>query len=138
GLWKDLSLRELAAVVPLLIMTLVIGVYPRPFLSRIEPSVREAIHGAANAATPLFHSSPAPSGASHEPGGIRSSSGSAALRRAATPPWTPGPSPLVARSFGASHEPGGVRSSSRAAALRPAASPPRPPPGFSHPPGMRP
>ena len=31
-------------------MTLVIGVYPRPFLSRIEPSVREAIHGAANAA----------------------------------------------------------------------------------------
>src|SRR6266849_6064916 len=29
-------------------------------------------------------------GASHEPGGIRSSSGSATLRRAATPPWTPG------------------------------------------------
>src|SRR5207244_233317 len=28
-------------------------------------------------------------GASHEPGGIRSSSGSAALRRAAPPPWTP-------------------------------------------------
>src|SRR5207244_3751329 len=28
-------------------------------------------------------------GVSHDPGGIRSSSGSAALRRAATPPWTP-------------------------------------------------
>jgi NADH-quinone oxidoreductase subunit M len=52
SLWRDLSFRELAAVVPLLIMTLVIGVYPRPFLSRIEPSVREAIHGAASAATP--------------------------------------------------------------------------------------
>jgi NADH-quinone oxidoreductase subunit M len=52
SLWKDLSFRELAAVVPLLVMTVVIGVYPRPFLSRIEPSVREAIHGAQNAATP--------------------------------------------------------------------------------------
>src|SRR5437588_3645526 len=28
-------------------------------------------------------------GVSDDPGGIRSSSGSAALRRAATPPWTP-------------------------------------------------
>src|SRR5207249_6716805 len=52
SLWKDLSFRELAAVVPLLIMTVVIGVYPRPFLSRIEPSVREAIHGAASAGAP--------------------------------------------------------------------------------------
>jgi NADH-quinone oxidoreductase subunit M len=51
SLWKDLSFRELAAVVPLLIMTVVIGVYPRPFLRRIEPSVREVIHGAANAGT---------------------------------------------------------------------------------------
>jgi NADH-quinone oxidoreductase subunit M len=46
SLWRDLSFRELAAVVPLLVMTLVIGVYPRPFLSRIEPSVRTAIHAA--------------------------------------------------------------------------------------------
>ena len=49
SLWRDLSFRELAAVVPLLVMTLVIGVYPKPFLSRIEPSVRLAIHGAATA-----------------------------------------------------------------------------------------
>jgi NADH-quinone oxidoreductase subunit M len=47
SLWKDLSFRELAAVVPLLVMTLVIGVYPKPFLSRIEPSVRIAIHGSS-------------------------------------------------------------------------------------------
>ena len=56
SLWRDLSFRELAAVVPLLIMTLVIGVYPRPFLSRIEPSVRQAIHGAANAGPPRVES----------------------------------------------------------------------------------
>jgi len=49
SLWGDLSWRELAAVVPLLVMTVVIGVYPRPFLTRIEPSVRVAIHGAATA-----------------------------------------------------------------------------------------
>ena len=52
SLWRDLSFRELAAVVPLLIMMLVIGIYPRPFLARIEPSVRQAIHGAANAGPP--------------------------------------------------------------------------------------
>jgi len=53
SLWKDLSVRELAAVVPLLVMTVVIGVYPRPFLSRIEPSVRQTIHDASVAgATP--------------------------------------------------------------------------------------
>jgi NADH-quinone oxidoreductase subunit M len=59
SLWKDLSFRELCAVVPLLIMTVVIGVYPRPFLSRIEPSVREAIHGAENVVTPAAPSSAA-------------------------------------------------------------------------------
>jgi len=47
--WKDLSVRELAAVVPLLIMTVVIGVYPRPFLTRIEPSVRQVIQRASDA-----------------------------------------------------------------------------------------
>jgi len=49
SVWTDLSWRELAAVVPLLVMTVVIGVYPRPFLKRIEPSVGAAIHGAATA-----------------------------------------------------------------------------------------
>ena len=52
SIWKDLSFRELCAVVPLLIMTVVIGVYPRPFLSRIEPSVRQAIHGGSTGTTP--------------------------------------------------------------------------------------
>ena len=44
SLWKDLSVRELCAVVPLLVVALVIGIYPSPILSRIEPSVRVAIH----------------------------------------------------------------------------------------------
>jgi NADH-quinone oxidoreductase subunit M len=35
----DLSRRELAILVPLVVMILWIGVYPRPFLSRIERSV---------------------------------------------------------------------------------------------------
>jgi NADH-quinone oxidoreductase subunit M len=45
--WRDLSVRELAALVPLLAMIVVIGVYPRPFLVRIEPSVRQAVQRAA-------------------------------------------------------------------------------------------
>jgi NADH-quinone oxidoreductase subunit M len=45
--WRDVSLRELAAIGPLLVMMVVIGVYPRPFLARIEPSIRQAIHRAA-------------------------------------------------------------------------------------------
>ena len=57
SLWRDLSFRELAAVVPLLIMTVVIGVYPHPFTSRIEPSVRQAIHD-ASVSTPLLVSTP--------------------------------------------------------------------------------
>ena len=52
SLWKDLSLRELAAVVPLLVMALVIGVYPRPFISRIEPSVRTALLGTTSPRAP--------------------------------------------------------------------------------------
>jgi NADH-quinone oxidoreductase subunit M len=36
---KDLSRRELAILVPIVVMILWIGVYPRPFLNRIEPSV---------------------------------------------------------------------------------------------------
>jgi NADH-quinone oxidoreductase subunit M len=41
--WRDLGARELAIVAPLLVLILVIGVYPRPFLDRIEPSVAEVI-----------------------------------------------------------------------------------------------
>src|SRR5207302_5813568 len=59
--WKDLSVRELAAVVPLLVMTVVIGVYPRPFLSRIEPSVRQTIQRASDSGkTPAEVVAPGP------------------------------------------------------------------------------
>ncbi|GAC1361376.1 MAG: hypothetical protein NVSMB32_00280 [Actinomycetota bacterium] len=51
SVWIDLSWRELAAVVPLIAMAVVIGVYPKPFTDRIEPSVRQAVHGAAVAGT---------------------------------------------------------------------------------------
>ncbi len=36
---KDLSLREMAVLVPLVAGTLVLGVYPKPVIDRIEPSV---------------------------------------------------------------------------------------------------
>jgi NADH-quinone oxidoreductase subunit M len=36
----DLSGRELAVIVPLVVMIFWIGLYPRPFLSRIEPTAQ--------------------------------------------------------------------------------------------------
>lgn len=39
SLWRDLSIRELAVLTPLAIVILFIGIYPKPFLDRIEPSV---------------------------------------------------------------------------------------------------
>ena len=36
---KDLSPRELAVIVPIVVMMFFIGLYPRPFLERIEPTV---------------------------------------------------------------------------------------------------
>ena len=39
----DLSLRELAVLVPLLAGILWIGVYPKPILDRMEPSARELV-----------------------------------------------------------------------------------------------
>jgi NADH-quinone oxidoreductase subunit M len=41
--WKDFSFREWAVVTPLLVLILFIGVYPKPFLDRIEPSVRRVL-----------------------------------------------------------------------------------------------
>jgi NADH-quinone oxidoreductase subunit M len=35
----DLTPREIVVFVPLLIMMFVMGIYPKPFLSRMEPSV---------------------------------------------------------------------------------------------------
>ncbi|MEO7804142.1 MAG: NADH-quinone oxidoreductase subunit M [Actinomycetota bacterium] len=39
SVWRDISMRELVVVVPLLVMIVWIGLFPEPFLSRIEPSV---------------------------------------------------------------------------------------------------
>jgi NADH-quinone oxidoreductase subunit M len=40
---QDLKVRELAAVVPLLGLSFFLGVYPKPVLDRVEPSVRRVI-----------------------------------------------------------------------------------------------
>lgn len=40
---RDLGLRELAIVVPLIVIVLAIGVYPRPVLDRIAPSVERIL-----------------------------------------------------------------------------------------------
>jgi NADH-quinone oxidoreductase subunit M len=36
---RDLGIRELAIVVPLVLLVIAIGVYPKPMLDRVEPSV---------------------------------------------------------------------------------------------------
>jgi hypothetical protein len=35
----DLTPREIAAIVPVIVMIVWIGVYPKPFIDRIEPTV---------------------------------------------------------------------------------------------------
>ncbi|MBP2680617.1 MAG: nuoM [Candidatus Krumholzibacteriota bacterium] len=40
---KDLSLREIVVFVPILAMIFVMGVYPKPFLSRMEPAVNRFV-----------------------------------------------------------------------------------------------
>ena len=40
---KDASFREVACVVPLLALSLFLGIYPKPVLDRIEPQVKELI-----------------------------------------------------------------------------------------------
>jgi NADH-quinone oxidoreductase subunit M len=39
----DLSIREAIVFIPLIAMIIIMGVYPRPFLSRMEPSVKKLI-----------------------------------------------------------------------------------------------
>ncbi|HLF69832.1 MAG TPA: NADH-quinone oxidoreductase subunit M, partial [Actinomycetota bacterium] len=43
SIWSDVSLREVLVVAPLVVMSFVIGIFPRPFLERIEPSVARLI-----------------------------------------------------------------------------------------------
>ena len=40
---RDLSARELAVIVPVIALCVLMGVYPTPFLSRIEPSVASLV-----------------------------------------------------------------------------------------------
>jgi NADH-quinone oxidoreductase subunit M len=40
---KDVNLRELVVVVPLLALSLFLGLYPKPVLDRIEPTVQQRI-----------------------------------------------------------------------------------------------
>ncbi len=39
----DVNFREIALMVPIVIMMFIMGVYPKPFLSKIEPTVKEII-----------------------------------------------------------------------------------------------
>jgi NADH-quinone oxidoreductase subunit M len=56
----DLSARELAVIVPVIAMCALMGLYPRPFLSRIEPSVDRIVA--------RLHQAPGPRVASAEAG----------------------------------------------------------------------
>jgi NADH-quinone oxidoreductase subunit M len=40
---KDLSLREIIVLIPLILFIIQIGVYPKPYLSRMEPTVKNLI-----------------------------------------------------------------------------------------------
>jgi len=40
---RDVTVREMVVVVPLLALSLFLGIYPKPALDRIEPSVRRAV-----------------------------------------------------------------------------------------------
>jgi NADH-quinone oxidoreductase subunit M len=40
---KDLTLRERVVLAPILALIVLIGVWPRPFLERIEPSVERSL-----------------------------------------------------------------------------------------------
>jgi NADH-quinone oxidoreductase subunit M len=39
----DINLREIMVLLPIAIMFFVMGIYPKPFLSRIEPTVSELL-----------------------------------------------------------------------------------------------
>ena len=47
----DLSVRELAVLIPLLVCILWLGIYPKPFLRRMEPSARQLIEQVRPGAT---------------------------------------------------------------------------------------
>jgi NADH-quinone oxidoreductase subunit M len=51
--WKDLSFREAVVVAPILALVVLIGVYPKPFLDRIEPSVDKVLQSVTSKSTEL-------------------------------------------------------------------------------------
>ena len=58
---RDLSPRELTVLVPLVVIMVWIGVYPKPFLDRMEPTVTGLIQNVQQKRTPpLFGLAPAP------------------------------------------------------------------------------
>ncbi len=50
---KDLNLREIVVFVPLIVMIIFMGVYPKPFLSRMEPAVDKFISQVTDARTAM-------------------------------------------------------------------------------------
>jgi NADH-quinone oxidoreductase subunit M len=57
----DLGFREIAIIVPLIILVLALGIYPKPVLDRIQPSVDlvlERIEGATSYEAPEYGSTP--------------------------------------------------------------------------------
>jgi NADH-quinone oxidoreductase subunit M len=69
----DLSARELAVLIPLLVCILWLGVYPKPFLRRMEPSARQLIEqvrpGATQGQPPFTAAGAAEAGGSGGDGG---------------------------------------------------------------------
>ncbi len=52
---RDLSLREVMVLLPIAIMMFVMGLYPKPFLSRMEPTVSELLKTKFENRTALTH-----------------------------------------------------------------------------------
>jgi NADH-quinone oxidoreductase subunit M len=49
----DLNAREITVLMPLVVLILWIGVYPRPFLDRMEPSVNRLVQYLESASGPV-------------------------------------------------------------------------------------
>jgi NADH-quinone oxidoreductase subunit M len=52
---KDLSLREIVVLLPLIFFIIQIGVYPKPFLSRMDASVKHLIAQVERKVDKKFH-----------------------------------------------------------------------------------
>ncbi|UCG51540.1 MAG: NADH-quinone oxidoreductase subunit M [Candidatus Latescibacterota bacterium] len=50
---KDLNLREIVVFVPIIVMIFFMGIYPKPFLSRMEPAVEKFVAGVTERRTAM-------------------------------------------------------------------------------------